>query len=32
LNWYFFILFFRYAWGTSDKKMRHTQHIATRSV
>jgi len=20
LNWYFFILFFTYAWGTSDKK------------
>jgi len=20
LNWYFFILYFRYAWGTSDKK------------
>jgi len=20
LSWYFFILFFRYAWGTSDKK------------
>jgi len=30
LSWYF-ILFFRYAWGTSDK-MGHTQHIATRSV
>jgi len=20
LNWYFFVLFFSYAWGTSDKK------------
>jgi len=20
LSWYFFILFFRYAWGTSDRK------------
>jgi len=26
------MLFLRYAWGTSDKKMRCTQHIATKSV
>jgi len=32
LSWYFFVLFFRCAWGTSDKKMGHTQYIATRSV
>jgi len=24
LSWYFFILFFTYAWGTSDRKKRGT--------